>query len=66
MDQPTTRREYTSRTTAQYSLPWPVRCWVMSVTHSRSGRSAMNRRLTRSGLGLAAGSRTVQPSRRRR
>jgi hypothetical protein len=57
----TTRREYTSKTTAQYSRPWPVRCWVMSVTHSRSGPSAVNRRFTRSGCAVAAGSRTEQP-----
>jgi hypothetical protein len=34
IDQPTTRRENTSSTTQQYSLPSRVGCSVMSVTHS--------------------------------
>jgi hypothetical protein len=34
IDQPTTRREQASSTTAQYSLPSRVGCSVMSVTHS--------------------------------
>ena len=37
IDQPTTRREYTSRTTAQYTLPSRVGCSVMSVTHNWLG-----------------------------
>ena len=32
--QPTTRRENTSSTTQQYTLPSRVGCSVMSVTHS--------------------------------
>lgn len=36
IDQPTTRRENVSRTTAQYTLPSKVGCSVMSVTHSWS------------------------------
>ncbi len=36
IDQPTTRRENASRTTAQYTLPSKVGCSVMSVTHNRS------------------------------
>ena len=38
IDQSTIRREYTSKTAAQYTHPSAVRCWVMSVNHSRSGR----------------------------
>jgi hypothetical protein len=34
IDQPTTRRENVSKTTAQYTLPSQVGCSVMSVTHS--------------------------------
>jgi hypothetical protein len=34
IDQPTTRREWTSSTTAQYTFPSRVGCSVMSVTHS--------------------------------
>ena len=34
MDQPTTRREKTSRITQQYTLPSRVGCSVMSVTHT--------------------------------
>jgi hypothetical protein len=30
--QPTIRRLKQSRTTARYSQPWVVRCWVMSAT----------------------------------
>jgi hypothetical protein len=37
--QPTSRRENTSRTTAQYTLPSRVGCSVISVTQSSSGRS---------------------------
>jgi hypothetical protein len=36
IDQPTTRRENVSRTTAQYTLPSKVGCSVMSVTHNWS------------------------------
>jgi hypothetical protein len=39
IDQPTTLRLNTSRTTAQYTLPSPVGCSVMSVTQSLSGFS---------------------------
>ena len=66
MDQPTTRREKVSSTTAQYTQPSLVRCWVMSETHNASGRSATNWRLTRSGAESLAGSRQVQPRRSRR
>jgi hypothetical protein len=48
MDQPTTRREYTSRTTEQYSLPSRVACSVMSVIHSWFGPPRANCRSTRS------------------
>lgn len=37
MDQPTTRREYVSSTTAQYTLPSRVGCSVISGTHNWSG-----------------------------
>ena len=47
MDQPTTRREQASSTTAQYSLPSRVGCSVMSVTHSWSRPARANWRLTR-------------------
>jgi hypothetical protein len=66
MDQPTTLREKASSTTARYSQPSSVRCWVMSATHSRSGAGGVNRRSTRSGAEAAAGSRRVSPWRRRR
>jgi hypothetical protein len=36
IDQPTTRRENVSTTTAQYTLPSRVGCSVMSVTHNWS------------------------------
>ena len=48
IDQPTTRREKTSSTTTQGTLPSRVGCSVISVTHSRSGSSRQNRRSTRS------------------
>jgi hypothetical protein len=48
IDQPTTRREQASRTTAQYSLPSRVGCSVMSVTHSWSRPARANYRLTKS------------------
>src|SRR5215211_7457904 len=48
IDQPTTRRENTSRTTQQYTLPSRVGCSVMSVTHSWSGAGRSKRRSTRS------------------
>jgi hypothetical protein len=53
-------------TAAQYTFPSAVGCSVMSVIHSLFGTSTVNWRLTRSSLGWAAGSRTVQPCRRRR
>jgi hypothetical protein len=34
IDQPTTRREHASKTTAQYTLPSLVGCSVISVTHN--------------------------------
>ena len=34
IDQPTTRREKVSKTTAQYTLPSRVGCSVISVTHN--------------------------------
>jgi hypothetical protein len=54
IDQPTTRREQASRTTAQYSLPSRVGCSVMSVTQSWSRSARVNCRLTRS-LAVASG-----------
>jgi hypothetical protein len=48
MDQPTTRRENTSSTTAQSTLPSRVGCSVLSVTQSWSGSSRVNCRPTRS------------------
>jgi hypothetical protein len=36
------RREKTSMTAAQYSLPSAVGCSVMSVSHNRLGASAVN------------------------
>jgi hypothetical protein len=48
IDQPTTRRENTSSTTAQYTLPSRVGCSVMSVTQSRSGSLRAKSRSTRS------------------
>src|SRR5215216_5890200 len=48
IDQPTTRRENTSRTTQQYSLPSRMGCSVMSVTHNWSGAGRSKRRSTRS------------------
>ena len=48
MDQPTTRREKTSSTTAQYTFPSLVGCSVMSVTQRWSGWSRRNWRSTRS------------------
>ena len=53
-------------TAAQYSLPSIVGCSVTSVIHSRFGWSTVKFRSTRSVAGSAAGSRTVQPRRRRR
>jgi hypothetical protein len=50
IDQPTTRRENTSRTTQQYTLPSRVGCSVMSVTHSWSGAGRSKRRSTRSAV----------------
>jgi len=37
IDQPTTRRENVSSTTAPYTLPSRVGCSVMSVTHNSLG-----------------------------
>jgi hypothetical protein len=48
IDHPTTRREQTSSTTAQETLPSRVGCSVMSVTHSWLTPSRTNRRSTRS------------------
>ena len=48
MDQPTTRREHASSTTAQYTLPSRVGCSVISVTHNSSVASRANCRPTRS------------------
>ena len=39
IDQPTTRRENVSSTTAQYTLPSRVGCSVISVTHNWFGWS---------------------------
>jgi hypothetical protein len=49
-DQPTTRRENTSRTTQQYTLPSRVGCSVMSVTHNWSGAGRSKRRSTKSAV----------------
>ena len=48
MAQPTTRRDHTSRTTQQYTLPSRVGCSVMSVTRSWSGPARRKSRRTRS------------------
>lgn len=48
VDQPTILREKISVTNAVYTNPTFVRTYVMSATHSRFGRSAVNLRLTRS------------------
>lgn len=42
------RPEYTSLTAHGYSLPSPVACSVMSVSHNRFGLSAVKSRRTRS------------------
>jgi hypothetical protein len=39
IDQPTTRREYTSSTIARYKNPDHVGMYVISATHNRSGPS---------------------------
>lgn len=44
MDQPTTRREYTSSPTAQYSLPSRVGCSVMSLSGFESRRAPLEPR----------------------
>lgn len=54
IDQPTTRREQASSTTAQYNLPSRVGCSVMSVTHSWLRPARANWRLTRS-VAVASG-----------
>jgi hypothetical protein len=48
IDQPTIIREYTSSIAQQCTVPSLVQCSVMSVTHNVFGRSATNRRCTRS------------------
>ena len=48
IDQPTTRRDEASSTTAQYTLPSRVGCSVMSVTHSWSRSDRPKLRSTRS------------------
>jgi hypothetical protein len=48
MDQPTTRRENASSTTAQYTLPSRVGCSVISVSHNRFGSVRAKSRFTRS------------------
>jgi hypothetical protein len=50
IDQPTTRRENTSSTTQQYTLPSRVGCSVISVTHNWSGAGRSKRRSTRSAV----------------
>jgi len=57
IDQPTTRRLNTSRTTAQYTLPSLVGCSVMSVTQSWSRFSRANCRCTRSSAVATLGTR---------
>jgi len=57
--QPTMRRENASRTLASHSGPSPVGMREMSATHSRFGASTLKSRLTRSGAGVALGSRRV-------
>ena len=48
IDQPTTRRDQASSTTAQYTLPSRVGCSVMSVTQSWSRSDRPKLRSTRS------------------
>jgi hypothetical protein len=48
IDQPTTRREWASKTTQQYPLPSRVGCSVMSVSHSWFGALRLKSRQTRS------------------
>ena len=50
IDQPTTRRENTSSTTQQYTLPSRVGCSVISVTHNWSGAGRSKRRSTKSAV----------------
>ena len=56
----TTRRENASRTLASHRAPSPVGIREISATHSRSGASVLKLRLTRSGAGVALGSRRVE------
>ena len=53
--QPTMRLENTSRTAASQNTPSPQGMRVASATHNRFGAAAVNRRLTRSGAGVAFG-----------
>jgi len=48
IDQPTIIREYRSSIAQQCTVAALVQCSVMSVTHNVFGRSATNRRCTRS------------------
>ncbi|KRB43026.1 hypothetical protein ASD90_21815 [Terrabacter sp. Root181] len=48
MAYPRIRRDQASFTAQRYSLPSRVGCSVMSVSHSRFGRSEVKSRLTRS------------------
>ena len=74
IDQPTTRRECTSSTTAQYTLPSRVGCSVMSVTHNWFGAGLAKSRSTGStavgvscfGRGLRRLGRPLIPLRRMR
>lgn len=64
MDQPTILRLHWSSTAARYSQPSAVLTWEMSASHSRSGRSALKFRRTRSGAGRCRPSRLVSERRR--
>jgi hypothetical protein len=63
IDHPMIFRGNASITAAQYSLPPAVGCSVMSISHSTSGASTVNCRLTRSSS-VAAFTRFLRPLRR--
>jgi hypothetical protein len=56
MAQPTTRRDHRSMTAARCSQPSPVRNWVTSAVHNRSGPVGLKLRSTRSGARAVSGS----------
>lgn len=59
LSQATTLRENASRIEASHNGPSPVGITVRSVTHSRSGPTAVNARFTRSSALASAGSEIV-------